>query len=147
MGSQRDTLLTTLVTRIDGISGITAQLRSSRQTVSDAVVAIVYPDSEDKELANSNTYLATYRCGVLIIVREEDADAVTDASNPYRYLDRMVTEVEKVIHTPDAWGVDPDYTDVQITGHEVDDPTDDNEFMARLLVEFKYRHDYQDPSA
>jgi hypothetical protein len=59
----------------------------------------------------------------------------------------MVTEVEKAIHTPDSWGIDPDYTDVSITGHEVDDPTDDNEFVARVGITFQYRHDYQDPAA
>ena len=146
MGSQRDTLLTTLVTRVNGIDGVTGQLRNSRQAVTDAVVAIVYPESEDKQLANSNTYDATFRCVVLVIVREEDADAVTDDSNPYRYLDRMVMEVERAVHTPDTWGVDPDYTDVLVTGHEVEDPTDDNEFVARVFIEFRYRHDYQDPS-
>jgi len=146
VGSQRDTLLTTLVTRVNGIDGVTGQLRNSKQTVTDAVVAIVYPESEDKQLANSNTYDATFRCVVLVIVREEDADAVTDDSNPYRYLDRMVMEVERAVHTPDTWGVDPDYTDVLVTGHEVEDPTDDNEFVARVFIEFRYRHDYQDPS-
>lgn len=147
MASQRDVLLTTLVTRLDGLSGISATLRNSSQTVTAAVLAIVYPDNEDKRLANSNTYDATYSVEVMVIVREEDADAVTDGGNPYRYLDRMVTKVEQAIHTPDSWGIDPDYTDVQITGHQVEDPTDDNEFVARVFVEFRYRHDYQDPEA
>ncbi len=147
MASQRDVLLTTLVTRINAISGISASLRSSHQEVDSAVVAIVYPDSEDKRLANNNTYDATLRVGVMLIVRQEDADADLDDSNPYRYLDRMLVKVEKVIHNPDSWGINPDYTDVEMTGFEVEDPTDDNEFVTRLWIKIDYRHDYQDPEA
>lgn len=147
MPSQRDTLLTTLVTRLDSIAGISAVLRSDRTNVNAAVVAIVYPDSEDKRLANSNTYDATYRVEVMVVVRQEDADGVTDGGNPYRYLDRMVTLIESAVHTPDSWGIDPDYTDVMVTGHEVQDPSEDNEHAARVFIEFRYRHDYQDPSA
>lgn len=135
------------MSRLDAISGISAVLRSDRTNVTQPVVCIVYPDSEDKRLANSNTYDATYRVEVMVIVRQEDADAVTDAGNPYRYLDRMVTQVEAAVHTPDSWGIDPDYTDVMVTGHEVQDPSEDNEHAARVFIEFRYRHDYQDPTA
>ncbi len=147
MASIRDSLLTTLVSRINAISGITGQLRGSYQTLTQPVVGIVVPVGEDKRLANNNTYDANYRCEVMIIVRQEDAQADTDDSNPFRYLDRMITEVEKVVHTPDSWGVSPDYTDVEITGHEVDEPTDENEYVARLFITFTYRHDYQDPES
>ena len=84
---------------------------------------------------------------MLLIVRQEDADSDLDASNPYRYLDRQLVKVEKVIHNPDSWGIDPDYTDVEMTGFEVEDPSDDNEFMCRLFITFQYRHDYQNPEA
>ena len=147
MASIRDTLLTTLVTRINAISGITCVLRSRSNTVSDAVMAIVYPDSEDTHLANAYAYNASLRCEVLLIVRAEDADPSLDASNEYRYLDRMLVAVQKVIHTPDSWGVSPAFTDVEMTGHVVEDPSEENEMMARLSITFTYRHNYQDPES
>jgi hypothetical protein len=145
VASIRDTLLTTLVTRIDAIDGVSCVLRSSRNEATSAVAVIVYPDGEDKELATNDQYQATYRVEALIIVREEDASEALDDSNPYRYIDRMITAIEKVVHTPDSWGIDPDYTDVVVGGHAVEDPSEDNELMARIFITFTYRHNYQDP--
>lgn len=147
MGSIRDTLMNTLVTRINAISGISCALRSRSNTVDSAVTAIVYPDSEDTRLANAYAYDASLRVEVLLIVRAEDASADVDASNEYRYLDRMLVEVQKVVHTPDSWGASPTFTDVEMTGHVVEDPSEDNELMARLSIQFTYRHNYQDPTA
>jgi len=147
MGSIRDGLLTTLVSRIDNISGVTCSLRSRANTISDAVTCIVYPDSEDTRLANAYAYDATLRCEVLIIVRAENATELTDGGNEYRYLDRMLVEVQKVVHTPDSWGSAPSFTDVEMTGHVMEDPSEENELSARLSVTFTYRHNYQDPTS
>lgn len=143
----RDTLLTTFVARLDAITDVSAALRTTVNNVPNPVHCIVYPEGEDKSLRSHQQYQCTFRVEVLVVVREEDADATLDGGNAYRYLDRMVGEVEKVLHAPDSWGLDPDYTDMWTTGHVVEDPSDQNELMARVFVQFQYVHDYQDPSA
>lgn len=148
MASIRDNILTALVTRLDAITGWTTQLRGSVNIAGDnGVVAIVAFVSEDKRLAASTVYTATMQVEVLITGRAEDADATADDGNPYRYLDRLVVLAEKAIHTPDSWGVTPDFTDVVVTGHEVLDPSESNEVAAVLRLQFTYRHDYQNPEA
>lgn len=147
MPSIRDGLLTALVARVDGITGISAELRGARNTMPSKVHAVVFPLGEDKDLANSHSYLANYQVGIALTVRREDADATLDGGNPYRYLDRQVTAVEQVIHAPDSWGVSPDFTDVVVTGHEVEEPTETNEYQAVISLRFTYQHDYQDPTA
>tara|TARA_R110000796_G_scaffold229663_2_gene347055 strand:+ start:814 stop:1257 length:444 start_codon:yes stop_codon:yes gene_type:complete len=146
MASIRDNLVTTLVARIDAVDGFTGYLRDQRNQATTPVVCIVAPDSEDKQLATNGEYNCTYRCEVVIVAREEDADDEIDGGNSFRYLDRLITQVEMLIHNPDSWGVSPDYTDVQITGSEVADPDESNELYARVFVQWSYRHDYQDPS-
>lgn len=147
MASIRDSILTTLVTRLSSIPGWTSALRSGENPITGPVCAIVYPVGETKRLANSQAYDCSYRVEVAIVCRSEDASPSLDGGNPFRYLDRMLTEAEKRIHAPDSWGMDPAFTDVQIDGHEVLDPTEDNELLVRLLLTFRYRHDYQDPGA
>lgn len=148
MGSIRDNILVALVARLAGINADwSVQLRASLNNAEATVQVVVQFISEAKSIANNQTYLATMNVGVLIVARAEDADEHLDDANPYRYLDRLVTAVEKQIHAPDSWGLDPDFTDVAIIGHDVQDPSDDNEVAALLRLSFKYRHDFQNPEA
>jgi len=147
VASIRDQILHTLTTRLSAVSGWSAQLRGAVNYADAAVRAVVFFVSEDKTIANNTQYIATMQAGVLLTVRTEDADATVDAGNPYRYLDRMVVEVERTIHDPDAWGIDPDYTDAMVMGHEVADPDEQNELQAVIRLQFRYRHDYQDPES
>lgn len=145
MTTIRMTIMQALVARIDAITGWSAALRGTSNDIDAAVFGIVYPVSEDKQLANSAEYDATLRVEVAIIVRTED---VTDQQefNPYIMLDERVAQVEQVVHAPDSWGISPAFTDVVVTGHTVEDPTEENELMARVFITFRYRHDYQNPS-
>jgi len=146
MGSIRDQILGAFVTRLGSIAGWSSQLRGAVNYGDAAVRAVVFFASEDKTIATNETYQATMQVGVLLTVRSEDADAALDDGNPYRYLDRMVVEVERKVHDPDSWGLDPDYTDAVVLGHEVSDPDEQNELQAVVRLQFRYRHDYQDPA-
>jgi hypothetical protein len=143
----RDTIMTALVTRIAAQTGWTAQLRSGSNEAGDGVTATVFMTGEDKKLANIDQYNCTLLVGVEILAQAEDADATIDAGNPYRYLDRLVSQAEQVIHEPDDWGLDPDYTDVQILGHEVRPPSDDVTLAALLRLQFTYRCSIATPQA
>ena len=92
--------------------------------------------------------------GGFAIVLREGADYgspnyrwFSDRHERFTYLDRMVVEVEKAVHTPDEWSVVPSFERLTVTGHEVSDPDEGNELGALIFIEFKYRHDYQDPEA
>ncbi|MFN3242069.1 MAG: hypothetical protein ACE37K_11200 [Planctomycetota bacterium] len=145
MASIRDRILMELVTRIDAIEGMTGTLRDMRNTRPDGPTAYVHPDGEDKELGTSETYEATFRVEVTLVVSVGDADEVTDGGNAYRYLDRMVTEIEKVVHAPDTAGTVPGFSDVVVAGHEIEGPDDKGELGAFIGLTFSYRHHYQDP--
>lgn len=147
MASIRDNILNALVTRLATISGWNVQLRGSVNTADAPVKAVVFFVAEDKRLANAESYIATMQVAVFITARAEDAHSTIDAGNPYRYLDRLVVLAEKKIHDPDSWGLDPDFTDVVVNGHDVADPTEENEVTALMRMTFTYRHDYQDPEA
>ena len=148
MASKRDVFLRACVDRIAGIEGFAATLRGTEAQFSgNAVTAVVFQDGEDKTIATIDQYDATLRVQVLVFVRTEDADAVEDGGNPYRYLDRMVSLVEAVMHTPDSWGISPGVERVEVTGHEVSDPSEDNELHALVYLTFRYRHHYQDTGA
>jgi hypothetical protein len=147
MATIRRNILEALVTRLAAISGWQVSLRTvDNITPSSGVVAVVYPVSEDKQLANSAAYLATLQVGVLITARVDELNAVVDAGNPFLYLDRMVSLAEARIHAPDSWGLAPDFTDVVVNGHEVDevdgDPTSVHAF---LRLTFTYRHSITSP--
>ena len=135
-----------LVARLAAL-GWLVQLRDVENAGDAPVKAIVFQGSEDKRIENNDQYQATLQVAVEITVRAQDAHPTTDAGNAYRYLDRMVTLAETTIHSPDAWGLHPDFTDVTINGHDVSDPTERNEVQALLRLQFKYRHDYQNPEA
>lgn len=146
MASIRDNILAALVARLATIPLWTAQLRTLQNDAGAAkVLAVVAFLTEDKHLATGDQYLASMQVLVWILANGEDADATLDAGNAYRYLDRLVVLAEKKIHAPDSWGLSPDFTDVQINGHDVNDPSADNQVQAHLRLTFTYRHHYQDP--
>lgn len=148
MPSIRDQIQTALVARLATITGWSAQLRGSTNTAPETgVLAVVAFLGEDKQLATSSPplYDASLHLLVWVCVDGHEADAVTDGGNPFRYLDRMVVLAEQKIHAPDAWGVDPDFTDVRVLGHEVSDPTDDLRLFAELRLTFTYRHTAENP--
>lgn len=149
MVSVRMAIMEALVTRLAAISGWTARLRNVENPEANApIVATVYFVDEDKRIANTDSYISTMQVGVELVVRIEDVDETEDAGNGFKYLDRQVVLLEKQIHAPDAWGVDPDFTDVTINGHSVDnvdgDPTS---LVAYVLLTFTFRHAAADPEA
>jgi hypothetical protein len=147
MASIRDGILVALVARLATIPGWSAQLRGVENIGNVPILAVVYPISEDKQLATNEDYQCTLNVGVWITIRIEDASLTLDGGNSFRYLDRCVTEAEKKIHDPDAWGLEPGFTDVLINGHDVDEVDGDETALdAFLRLTFKYRHHYQDPA-
>lgn len=131
-----------LVERLATATGWDVQLRG-RENASPALPhAIVYQIAESKDVANNLEYSAVLEIGVLVVIRPEEEPTET---NPYLQLDRAISAVEQVIHSPDSWGLDPDFTDVQILGHEVSEPTEDTEPMGWVRLQFKYRHNIETP--
>lgn len=149
MTSIRMNIAIALVARLATIQGWNVQLRSLENGGDFPVIAIVFFEGEAKRIAISSPpqYQATCVVSVFIAGRSEDADPALDGGNPYRYLDRLVTLAEKKIHNPDSWGLNPDFTDVSIEGHEVRDPDESNPMHAVLRLAFTYRHDALDPEA
>lgn len=147
MTSIRQSILLDLVDRIGALPGFECTLRgySNRSTSSELVTAVVAFVSESKQIETSEHYNATMQVGVVLQVNVEDADATEDESNPFRYLDRMVVEVEKLMHSPDQWGPSPSFSFVEINGHEVSDPDEDSTLAAMLRLTFQYRHRFDDP--
>ncbi len=146
MTSIRMNIQLALVSRLAAL-GWNAQLRDHENTGDAPVKAIVFGPSEDKRIETSDQYQNTLNVFVEITVRVQDAHPTTDAANAYRYLDRMVVLAEKKIHSPDEWGLNPGFTDVAIAGHDTSDPNERGEVEALLRLQFKYRHNYQDPEA
>lgn len=145
MASIRDNFLMALVARLSSL-GWNAQLRADVNVSSDSpVVAVVVPIGEDKTIANNEHYNADLSVAVWIIARVEDASPTIDAGNPFRYLDRLVVLAEKKLHDPDDWGLSPDYERLIVNGHEVADPSEENQVEALLRLTFRYRHHFQDP--
>ena len=149
MASIRLSILDALAARLATIPGWLARLRDVENAEGNApVVATVYFLDEDKRIANNRDYVATMQVGVELVARIEDASPTTDGGNAFRYLDRLVVLLEKKVHAPDSWGLEPDFTDVACNGHSVDnvegDPTS---VIAYVLLTFTYRHDFQNPEA
>jgi hypothetical protein len=135
-----------LVERLADATGWDVQLRGSENTGTSSTTAVVYQVGENKSIANNEQYTAILELGVLISIRLED-QATGDAGNPYLQLDRAIAAVEQVMHSPDEWGLDPDYTDLRVLGHEVSDPTDDAEPLGWVRLQFTYRHSILTPQS
>ena len=148
MATIRANILQSLVTRLATISGWTVRLRDVENVDSNApVIAIVYPIAEDKQFDSSDAYLCTLRVGVLVTARIENADDV-DSHNPFLYLDRLIAAIEKKVHSPDSWGADPSFSDLEVNGHEVDEVEGDpTSVIGFVRLTFRYRHKFQDPDA
>lgn len=148
MTSIRFQLLQEFAARIDAINGIDGAVRGTTQERDgSAVTALVAPSGEQKAPLTSEDYDCTYNAEVLVTVNIEDADVVIDEGNPYAYLDRVLVLIERVVHDPVEWDTPARLLRIDITGHEVDDPSDDNELSALLYVTFTYRHHFQDPES
>jgi len=139
-----------LVARLATITGWDVQLRGMTNTaVGDATVrAVVWTPGENKRIANTDKYSANLQVGVDIACAVDAADAVLDEGNPLSLLDRMIVLAEKKVHAPDAWGLDPEFNEVTIDGHDIREiVAEDGHVRARLRLTFVYRHDYLDPEA
>lgn len=148
MASIRDSLLRSLVARLAGNAGWDAQVRARTNSWDPAkkISAVAYVEFEQKRLENNLLYGAQMQVTVRVRGRDEDADDSLDGSNPYRYLDRLVAVVEAAPHVPADWA-DPGFTDVEVTGHEVLPPGEQNTVSAEVHVSFRYRHNVDDPGA
>lgn len=153
MASIRDVILSTLVGQLKTLPGWTAQLRSLRNVgASYTKRAIVFLVGEQKQLANQIMYACTLQVRLLVSAHSEDADATLDgtldepAGDPFRYLDRCVSELEAALADP-AIGWPDGFTELILGGHDQQDPSDDNEVEAIVRLLITYRHNVDDPGA
>ncbi len=156
MASIRWTILEALRTRLATLAGWTVTLRRDVEARGNSPVrATVWMVGEENTFANASQYDVTLQAAVEIEARaadaddDEDGDGTAGSANPYSYLDRMVVAAEKLIHTPDSWGLDPAFTDVTVTGHDVAGPEDGEELhtvAALLRLTFRYRRSIEDPT-
>lgn len=144
MATIRANILKALVTRLEDIPGWNVQLRGAEQTGNHPIAAVVFLLGEDKPTLDSQDYTCRLTVGVEITARVDDASESLDDGNPFLYIDRLVGLAEKQIHSPDSWGLEPDFTDVRIDGHDVADPPLEHDWMvveALLRLTFTYKHD------
>lgn len=155
MASIRWTIMEALRDRLATLTGWDATLRRDVDTRGkEPVRATVWHVGEENEFANASSYNVRLEVIVEIEARAADADDTLDgdgtagSANPYSYLDRMLVEAEKLIHTPDSWGLDPAFTDVTVTGHDVAGPGDGevHTVAALLRLTFRYRRSIEDPT-
>lgn len=143
MASLRDALAQILVSRLAALPGWTA-LRGGRDQASNAgVLALVHQISESKQAANTHFYACSLRLGVIVRSGAELASASLDGGNPQRYLDRLVADVERAVHSS-PW---PSETIVNIEGHEVAPPSESSVVEALVTVRCDYRHAFDDPDS
>lgn len=156
MPTIRKQITTSLVDRLNTISGWSVQKRGEVNSGRSPVTAIVFVLGTDQEFANSDFYDVTMTVGVEIVGRVQDADDTLDgdgtpgSANCYDYLDRLVAEAEKVIHAPDSWPDNPGFTRVQVNGHDIADPPEGDEQVkveALLRLTFVFRQAISDPEA
>ena len=156
MASIRWTILQALEQRLATLDKWHATLRRDETAwpPDTDVVALIFALGESKVLAASDLYDATLTVGVEIAARASDADDTLDgdgstgSANPYSYLDRLVTQAEQLIHTPDSWGLQPAFTDVRVDGHDIATPEageEAHQVYALLRLTFTYRHSIEDP--
>lgn len=145
MASIRRQIVVQLRDRLRTISGWDVQIAGAVHNPAAVVHVDVFYDSEDKSIENSEQYSSRLQVGALIVGRVEDADPdpIADGGDdgmPVLYIERLVQLAEEKIHAPDAWGVEPGFTDVVVTGHEVGEPDDASLIGAMLNLQFTYRH-------
>lgn len=145
MASIRRLILLALRDRLREISGWDVQVAGAAHDPDAEVSADVYYTSETKTLENSEQYHSTLQCAVFLSSGIEHA-AEEDEGIPALYIERLVTEVEKVVHSPDSWGLNPDFTDMQVTGHDVLWPDGEESLIgAEIQLRCQFRHNYQNP--
>lgn len=156
MASIRWTILQALEQRLNTLGRWHATLRRDVTSwpADTDVLALVFALGESKQFAASDLYDATLTVGVEITAKVKDADDDLDgdgtpgSANPYSYLDRCVVQAEKLIHSPDTWGLAPAFTDVRVDGHDIAAPAegeDHYQVYALLRLTFNYRHRIEDP--
>jgi hypothetical protein len=141
MASLRDGILEDLRARLAAIPGWNVQRLNAEQTTNAPVVAVVHTLSESKRARDTIFYACSVRVGISIFAQREDASASLDASNPVRYLDRLVVLAEKAVHSG-PWANE---TIATLQGHEVAPPGDPNVLEALVTVSFEYRHNFDNP--
>lgn len=138
--------LRTRLQQIDGWSVQIARMPSNERDADASVHAFIEIVGEDKSVAGNDSYQCTMQVAVDLLANVEDADADIDEGNPLLYIDRLVAEIEKSLHSPDSWGAEPAYADAYITGHAIAPPDESSNVEARVALTFQYRHSYRDPS-
>lgn len=144
--SIRDQILEALVVRLRAqLTGWTVG-RDDGRNAGGTPQAIVFGlgSQNDRTLrgdgAGELVYAVRYRAGVFLRVGVEDADAVTDGGNVFRYLDRVVRQVEAaIVHAP-TWAAIDAQVRFDLLGHDVaeleeEDPT---ELSAVVGIEFQF---------
>ena len=81
------------------------------------------------------------RIGVAVYAQSEDADASLDGSNPSRYLDRCIADVERAVHSV-TWSNEEIAT---VAGWEAEPPNAENVLQALVNVSVDYRHNFDNP--
>jgi hypothetical protein len=138
-------ILEALVVRLAAIDGFVAGLRSQvNEQESNGIVATVFFVGEDKKPDTATTYLSTMTVGVEVVV-DQTAAIEADGTNLYATLDRALSCVEQIVHAPDSWGLDDDFTDVSIVSTEASDPRDELTLAGAVRLQFRYRHSIEGP--
>lgn len=142
----RDSILDALVARLAaGLPTWTVALRDLNNS-GTFPMAIPYYVAEDKRDGGNNAYDCSIGIAIEISGAPEDADPDEDGGNPFKYLSRLVGQVESLIHTPDEWAGDPGFTDVRIDGHDVAETEDEDLAVSALLrLTFTYQHPLSGP--
>ena len=95
----RDSIAQQLVVAINALSGWSAVLRDAETSLNVPKLAVVNILGESKRPADQLFYACALRIGVAVYAQSEDADASLDGSNPSRYLDRCIADVERAVHS------------------------------------------------
>lgn len=141
MAAIRDSIAQQLVATINALSGWSAVLRDAETSLNVPKLAVVNILGESKRPADQLFYSCALRLGVAVYAQSEDADATLDGSNPSRYLDRCIADVERAVHSV-TWSNDEIAT---IAGWDAEPPNAENVLQALVNVSVDYRHNFDDP--
>jgi len=143
VASLRDQIAEDLLARLGAIPGWTAVRRGWEQARNvSGVLAVVAILNETKQPTDQLFYACQLVLGVQIQVKPEDADPTADGGNVFRYLYRMVATAEAAVHSA-PW---PNEEQMTLTGHHIEEPENENLFLAELTLSVPYRHNWDDPT-
>lgn len=155
MASRRRNLLKALLDRLRTISGFDVQIAGVAHASPDAKVLVeLYIQNEDKEFETTQAKQCRFRVYAQLGVHEslvnDDALPEGDEGNIDLCIERQVTALEQVIHTPDNWGDHPTHTYLNVEGWDylepVGDAVDEKRAYAVVRFLFEYEHAYTDPA-